>query len=69
MLRPVVATSASPGADEGLTGDVTFLCGPEGGLSEGEEQAALDAGFVAVSLGARVLRAETAALAALTLMA
>ena len=49
--------------------DVTFLSGPEGGLSEGEEQAALDAGFAAVSLGTRVLRAETAALAALTLLA
>ena len=49
--------------------DMAFLSGPEGGLSEGEEQAALDAGFTAVSLGPRVLRAETAALAALTLLA
>ena len=50
-------------------GAVTFLSGPEGGLAEGEEDAALRSGFVAVSLGARVLRAETAALAALTLLA
>ena len=50
-------------------GAVTFLSGPEGGLAEGEEGAALRSGFVAVSLGARVLRAETAALAALTLLA
>ena len=49
--------------------DLTFLSGPEGGLSEGEEQTAMDAGFTAVSLGTRVLRAETAALAALTLLA
>ncbi len=48
---------------------VTFLSGPEGGLSDAEEQAALEAGFAAVSLGTRVLRAETAALAALTLLA
>ena len=47
---------------------VTFLSGPEGGLAEGEEDAALRCGFEAVSLGARVLRAETAALAALTLL-
>ena len=46
-----------------------FLSGPEGGLSPAEEAMALGAGFRAVSLGARVLRAETAALAALTLLA
>ncbi len=46
-----------------------FLSGPEGGLSDSEELAALASGFVSVSLGSRVLRAETAALAALTLLA
>jgi len=44
---------------------VTFLSGPEGGLSCAEEDAALALGFVPVTLGPRVLRAETAALAAL----
>jgi 16S rRNA (uracil1498-N3)-methyltransferase len=44
------------------------LCGPEGGLTPAEEASALAQGFVAMSLGARVLRAETAALAALTLL-
>ena len=47
----------------------TFLSGPEGGLSPAEEQAALAASFSAVSLGLRVLRAETAALAALAVLA
>ncbi len=47
---------------------VTFLSGPEGGLSSAEESAALANGFQAVTLGPRVLRAETAALAALTLL-
>ena len=42
-----------------------FLSGPEGGLSTAEEDAALAAGLLPVSLGRRVLRAETAALAAL----
>ena len=45
---------------------VTFLSGPEGGLSAQEELAATQAGFAAVTLGPRILRAETAALAALT---
>jgi 16S rRNA (uracil1498-N3)-methyltransferase len=44
---------------------VVLMTGPEGGLSDAEDTAARQAGFVAVSLGARVLRAETAALAAL----
>ena len=44
---------------------VLFLSGPEGGLSSAEESAAQHHGFRAVSLGKRVLRAETAAIAAL----
>jgi 16S rRNA (uracil1498-N3)-methyltransferase len=41
------------------------LSGPEGGLSPAEEQAALAHGFQRARLGERVLRAETAPLAAL----
>ena len=44
---------------------VLLLSGPEGGLSPGEEEAARAAGFTALSLGSRVLRADTAPLAAL----
>ena len=59
---------------EGLAGlagaqTVTLLSGPEGGLSAAEETQALAAGFTPVSLGARVLRAETAPVAALALLA
>ena len=50
-------------------GPLLFLSGPEGGLSPTEENNALAAGFQPVSLGPRVLRAETAALAALNLLA
>ncbi len=46
---------------------VWFLSGPEGGLNPQEDAQARVAGFLPVTLGARVLRAETAALAALTL--
>ncbi len=45
----------------------TFLSGPEGGLSVAEEDAVMAKGFQPVSLGNRVLRAETAGLAALAL--
>lgn len=44
---------------------VLFLSGPEGGLSAQEDAQARSAGFIPVTLGPRVLRAETAALAAL----
>ena len=44
---------------------VLFLSGPEGGLSAQEDALARTAGFVPVTLGPRILRAETAALAAL----
>lgn len=50
---------------DALVQQVTFLSGPEGGLGGTEELAARHAGFQAVTLGPRVLRAETAALAAL----
>ena len=45
-----------------------LLNGPEGGLTDTEDAAARAKGFVALSLGERVLRAETAALGALTLL-
>jgi 16S rRNA (uracil1498-N3)-methyltransferase len=47
---------------------VMVLIGPEGGLSAPEQEQALAAGFIGVRLGPRVLRTETAALAALTLL-
>ena len=44
---------------------VVLLAGPEGGLDGAEIEEALQAGFVPVRLGPRILRAETAPLAAL----
>ena len=46
-----------------------FLSGPEGGLTEGEEQRARALGWTPVGLGARVLRADTAPLMMLSLVA
>ena len=50
------------------SGKVVFMVGPEGGWTEQEEQQAFDAGFQSVTLGKRVLRTETASLAAIAAM-
>jgi 16S rRNA (uracil1498-N3)-methyltransferase len=47
---------------------ITVLIGPEGGLTDSEQDLARTAGFTPVRLGPRVLRTETAAIAALTLL-
>jgi 16S rRNA (uracil1498-N3)-methyltransferase len=61
------AADAAPLADRlaPAVTDITVLSGPEGGLNAQEEAAARARGFEPVTLGPRVLRAETAALAAL----
>lgn len=47
------------------TGPVCLLSGPEGGFSDRERDDALRLGFTPLRLGPRILRTETAALAAL----
>jgi 16S rRNA (uracil1498-N3)-methyltransferase len=64
-LTPRSHPRAPVGAGQSAHTPVWFLSGPEGGLSPSEDAAARAAGFVPVTLGPRVLRAETAALAAL----
>ena len=65
MLSPVHARnfSALEAPVPGTT--ITLLIGPEAGLSDAEEAAAQGAGFIPILLGPRVMRTETAALAAL----
>lgn len=41
---------------------VTIICGPEGGFDEREIEYLIKHGFISVSLGKRILRAETAGL-------
>ncbi|MBE0505113.1 MAG: 16S rRNA (uracil(1498)-N(3))-methyltransferase [Marinospirillum sp.] len=48
--------------------DVALLIGPEGGLHEQEVEQAQKSGFSGLRLGPRILRTETAPLAALTLV-
>lgn len=48
--------------------DLIFMVGPEGGWTDEEERLAFEAGFQSVTLGKRVLRTETASLAAIAAM-
>lgn len=45
-----------------------FLVGPEGGFTEDEVTNACQSGFVALSLGPRILRAETAAITGMAIL-
>lgn len=47
---------------------IRLLIGPEGGLSQEEINEAAQCGFIGVSLGPRILRTETAALVALSIL-
>jgi 16S rRNA (uracil1498-N3)-methyltransferase len=54
--------------DLSLAGPVLLLVGPEGGLSQAEQDLAVADGFRQVRMGPRVLRTETAAIAALAIL-
>ncbi|KZE32453.1 16S rRNA (uracil(1498)-N(3))-methyltransferase [Crenobacter luteus] len=62
MLSPLGKARLSALADSPRR--ASLLAGPEGGLSAREEAAALAAGWTPLKLGERILRTETAALAA-----
>jgi 16S rRNA (uracil1498-N3)-methyltransferase len=80
LARPALAAPEagarillSPRAGQSLAGwarahgprALTLMIGPEGGFTPAEEEAAIAQGALALSMGVRVLRTETAALAAL----
>lgn len=52
---------------ESAVASIEIAIGPEGGWESHEIEHAIDNGFVAVHLGPRILRAETAAIAGITL--
>ena len=60
MLRDVLSSISTPPCS------ILVIVGPEGGWTETEFQAAKSHGVVSISLGARILRTETAALVPLS---
>ncbi|MAT92554.1 MAG: 16S rRNA (uracil(1498)-N(3))-methyltransferase [Halioglobus sp.] len=64
LLQPG-ANAAAPGASPRR---VALLIGPEGGFSQGEVELAQAAGFRGLQLGPRILRTETAPLAAIAVL-
>jgi 16S rRNA (uracil1498-N3)-methyltransferase len=62
--KPIAAMSTSMHGDR-----LICLSGPEGGLTRAEESAACERGYAPISLGPRVLRADTAPLAVLAYLA
>jgi 16S rRNA (uracil1498-N3)-methyltransferase len=63
-LKHVLSGAASPFAEGGLL----VVIGPEGGFTGEEISLASEKGLLVVSLGERILRAETAAISAVTLL-
>jgi 16S rRNA (uracil1498-N3)-methyltransferase len=66
LLTPHAEQSLSDWARHHPPQAVALLVGPEGGFTEGEESAARAHGALALSMGPRVLRTETAGLAGIT---
>ena len=65
ILTPRAGQSLADWARHQAPQAVTLVIGPEGGLTEAEENAALKHGALALALGPRILRTETAGLAAI----
>jgi len=66
--RLMLDASGAPIANERFTAPVTIAVGPEGGMEDSERALLRQASFRAVSLGANVLRFETAVVAALAIV-
>jgi 16S rRNA (uracil1498-N3)-methyltransferase len=67
LHRLVLEPDGEPGGlPVSLEGPVDIAIGPEGGFADDELEAFRLAGFIGVRLGPRILRTETAAIAALT---
>lgn len=68
LLSPRGTETLAAWAGARAAQDVTIVVGPEGGFSPEEEDAAIAAGAVPLTMGPRVLRTETAALAAAAML-
>lgn len=69
LLSPRGATSLSAWARGQMPQDVQLLIGPEGGFTAQEEDAAIAHGALALTMGERILRTETAGIAAAAILA
>jgi 16S rRNA (uracil1498-N3)-methyltransferase len=65
--QPIANTASPQTALSGTPRSLLVTIGPEGGFTQAEVHQAAQAGFAVVSLGPRILRAETAAVVALAL--
>jgi len=68
ILTPRAEQSLADWARHQSPQAVTLVIGPEGGLSEAEEEQALRHGALALAMGPRILRTETAGLAAAAIL-
>ncbi len=68
-VRLVALEGAGPAISDPASDEIGILIGPEGGFTPAEEARLLQAGFVAVHLGRTTLRALTAAVAAVGILA
>lgn len=69
LLTPRATESLAGWARATAPRPVSLMIGPEGGYTKEEEDAAIAAGATALSMGPRILRTETAGLAALAVIA
>lgn len=66
MFSPRATESLASWITQQIPHDITLLIGPEGGFSPEEEELARQNGVISLSMGPRILRTETAGLAAVS---
>ncbi|MFZ6747764.1 16S rRNA (uracil(1498)-N(3))-methyltransferase [Undibacterium sp. Ren11W] len=68
LLTPRATSSLADWARHQAPQAVSIMIGPEGGFSEAEEQLAINQGALSLAMGPRILRTETAGLAAIAIL-
>ena len=68
LLSPRATVSLAAWAQDHSPQPLTLMIGPEGGFTEAEEDLAITQGAQPISMGSRILRTETAGMAALAML-
>lgn len=68
ILHPHVDAQVSPWRSIQPPSEISLMIGPEGGFTQEEVELAMSQGFRAICLGPRILRTETAAIAAISVL-